>query len=320
MERSQPRLVIGMPIYNAARYVADAIEAILSQTFTDYVLIVSDNASTDETESICRGFAARDPRVVYHRNETNIGVFGNFRLVLSMAPPCEFFKWAAHDDLIAPTYLEKAVARLERSPEAVSCHSATARIDGDGEIVGQMETEWPAIEAASPVTRFAGYVLKGGPCVDVFAVFRRDRLVEIQPFGDFYCADTAYLAELALLGPLLQVNETLFFNRDHSNRVSLRLEADPTAWRGQDRSGARAGISADRLRMFGRYYGIWWRARRRVSTGQWLRCLMVVLVAPFRWPEPRTLGAGLLYLISPPLFFGARRLWRLSRRPTERQA
>lgn len=320
MEKGQPRLVIGMPVYNAARYLRSAIEAILAQTFTDFTLIISDNASTDETEHICRDLAARDPRIAYHRNEINIGVFGNFRLVLSMAPPCAFFKWAAHDDLIAPTYLAKAIALLEQSPGAVSCHSATARIDDEGNIVDQMTTEWPAIEAPSPVTRFAGYVLNAGPCVDVFAVFRRNRLVDVLPFGDFYCADAAYLAELALSGPMLRVNETLFFNREHRDRVSLRLEADQTAWRGHQRSGVREGIPADRLRLFGRYYGVWWRNRHRLPVWQSLGCLMAVLAAPFRWPEPRTLAAGLLYSISPLLFFHIRRLWRLGRRPTEHQA
>ena len=320
MEPSQPRLIIGMPVYNAARYVASAIDSILAQTFTDFTLMILDNASTDETERICREYAARDPRVVYHRNQTNIGVFGNFRLALSMAPPAEFFKWAAHDDLIGPTYLAKAVALLDQRPEAASCHSATAKIDSDGEIIGDMRTEWPAIESPSPVTRFAGYVLHADPCVDLFAVLRRERLGDVLPFGDFYCSDASFLAELAISGPMLRVDETLFFNRDHRSRVSLSLEADPVSWRGDNHSAAGRGISADRLRLFGRYYRIWWRNRRRLSTWQWLGCLTAVLAAPFRWPEPRTLGAGLLYMISPRLFFGVRRLWRMGRRPSENRA
>src|SRR4051812_17741515 len=68
-----PRVSIGLPVYNGGRYVRAAIESLLSQTFTDFELIICDNASSDQTQSICTAFAARDPRVRYHRNATNIG-------------------------------------------------------------------------------------------------------------------------------------------------------------------------------------------------------------------------------------------------------
>src|SRR5215471_14033382 len=100
------RVSLGLPVYNGQRYLAGAIQAILDQTFSDFELIICDNASTDETESICRDLAARDPRVRYHRNPANIGAAPNFNKTFELSTG-EYFKWLAHDDLHEPTYLQR---------------------------------------------------------------------------------------------------------------------------------------------------------------------------------------------------------------------
>ena len=320
MERSQPRLAIGMPVYNAGRYIADVLDSILAQTFTDFVLTISDNASTDETERVCRDYAARDRRIVYHRNDTNIGGNANFNLVFSLSPPCEYFKWQAHDDLLEPAFLAATIAELDRSPDAISCHSATVVIDDDGRVIAPLVTEWPAIGSPSPARRFAAYALHADGCVDIFALYRRARLAAVPPLGDFVGADVPYLAEIALHGPMMRVDEPLFLNRDHDGRYSRVTASSPEARADFCRPGTRSRLATSRFRMVGRYYGAWWRARRRLTAGQWLRCFLIALAAPFHWPEPRTLMAELLYMISPRLFFGARRLWRMGRRLGETRA
>ena len=68
-----PRVSIGMPVYNGAAFLKESLDSLLSQTYGDFELIISDNASTDETESICRSYAAGDPRVRYQRQEENRG-------------------------------------------------------------------------------------------------------------------------------------------------------------------------------------------------------------------------------------------------------
>ena len=96
-----PKISIGMPVYNGENYLAQALRAILSQTFTDFELIISDNASTDATQRICETFAAEDSRVRYFRNSRNIGIEPNFNAAFEPARG-KYFMWTAHDDLLEP--------------------------------------------------------------------------------------------------------------------------------------------------------------------------------------------------------------------------
>src|SRR3954470_1068595 len=98
MSERRPRVSIGLPVYNGQRFLAPAVSSLLAQTFADFELVICDNASTDDTEAICRRFAERDPRVRYHRNEQNVGAAPNFNRALALSTG-QYFKWAAHDDL-----------------------------------------------------------------------------------------------------------------------------------------------------------------------------------------------------------------------------
>ncbi|WNC86000.1 glycosyltransferase family 2 protein [Thermosynechococcus sp. QKsg1] len=89
-------LSIGMPVYNGAKFIREALDSLLAQTFTDFELIISDNASTDETEAICREYAAKDKRIRYVRQAQNLGAAANFKYVLDEARG-EYFMWAAAD-------------------------------------------------------------------------------------------------------------------------------------------------------------------------------------------------------------------------------
>jgi glycosyltransferase involved in cell wall biosynthesis len=93
-----PTVSIGMPVYNGERFIREALDSILEQTFTDFELIISDNASTDGTDAICCDYATRDSRIRYLRQNENKGALFNFEFVLNEARG-SFFKWAAVDDL-----------------------------------------------------------------------------------------------------------------------------------------------------------------------------------------------------------------------------
>ena len=96
-----PRVSVGIPVFNGERFLAETIESILAQTFKDFEIVISDNASTDRTEEICRSYAARDPRIRYNRNDTNRGAAWNHNRVFELARG-EYFKWQSHDDFCAP--------------------------------------------------------------------------------------------------------------------------------------------------------------------------------------------------------------------------
>ncbi len=149
---ASPTISIGLPVWNGARYLADAIESILSQTFTDFELIISDNASTDDTAQIAQNFAERDRRIRYHRNEENIGGARNENLTFELSRG-RYFRLSAYDDLVEPTLLERCVETLEQDPDAVLCFPETLVIDERGEVThAEANTRGTA---SSPSQRFA---------------------------------------------------------------------------------------------------------------------------------------------------------------------
>src|SRR5574337_230768 len=107
-QRRRPRVSIGMPVYNREKYVAAAIEANLNQTYADFELVITDNASTDRSEEICRAYAAKDPRIKFHRNPRNLGAAGNYRRCFELSVG-EYFRWTPSDDLVSSNLLERAV-------------------------------------------------------------------------------------------------------------------------------------------------------------------------------------------------------------------
>ena len=126
-----PRVSIGMPAFNLETKVGRAIESVLAQTFPDFELVLSDNASTDGTEAICRHHAARDARVRYTRQPAPVTPFENFRFVLDAAR-APYFMWLPADDYALPRLLERAVAVLEARPDVVCCVPGVEFLDADG--------------------------------------------------------------------------------------------------------------------------------------------------------------------------------------------
>ena len=131
MNQNTPRVSVGMPVYNGERFVAQAIELILSQTFRDFELIISDNASTDATERICREYAERDGRIRYYRSEKNCGAAWNNNHLVHLARG-EYFKWQCHDDYCDPTFIEKCLAGIRGDRSVVLCYPQFVRVDEQG--------------------------------------------------------------------------------------------------------------------------------------------------------------------------------------------
>src|SRR5579872_4758271 len=115
---SHPRVTIGVPVFNGEAFVAETLKSLLNQTFTDFEIVISDNASTDGTGQICQTYAARDPRIHYYRSDVNRGAAWNHNRVFELAKG-EYFKWNSADDLCAPEFLARCVASLDDDPAAV---------------------------------------------------------------------------------------------------------------------------------------------------------------------------------------------------------
>lgn len=217
-----PRLSVGLPVYNGERYLAEAIDALLGQSYRDFELIISDNASTDTTADICRRYADQDSRVRYFRQPRNIGQSPNHDFVFQQSRG-ELFKWASHDDLYARDLLLRCVEALDEHPEVVLSHVPSAIIDGAGTITQPTSYALAtADERASERFRSVLFV-DGGD--DIYGVIRTDVLRRIPPQGSYHHSDRTFVAEIALHGPFHTVPEWLYFRRDHPDRA---LRVAPT--------------------------------------------------------------------------------------------
>ena len=213
MEKTKiPVISLGLPVYNGENYLAQAIESVLQQTCGDFELIITDNASTDQTEAICLDYARRDARIRYYRRNENIGAAGNFNWVFSLA--CgTYFKWIAHDDRIAPEFLAKCLAAMTCDPSVVLSYPRVHIIDAQGQVVENYDFKLNT-DAPSPHVRF-GELVRGHRCFEVFGLIRRDALKKTALIGNYSHGDGVLLAHLALLGRFVEVPEYLLLARKH---------------------------------------------------------------------------------------------------------
>ncbi|MEV4596442.1 glycosyltransferase family A protein [Amycolatopsis sp. NPDC049253] len=211
-----PRLTIGLPVYNGEEFLGEALDALLGQTYEDFELVISDNASADGTEEICRQYARKDSRIRYVRQARNIGATPNHNVLLDMARG-ELFKWASHDDLYGRELLAKCIAVLDERPEVIVAHSHQAIIDENGAVTVPLDYVHKT-DAPRPSTRFKSLLFEPGGD-DFYGVMRTDVLRRVTPMDSYHHADRTYVAELALHGPFHQVPELLYFRRDHPDRA-----------------------------------------------------------------------------------------------------
>lgn len=226
MDNHQPRVSLGMPVYNGESFLCEAIDSILAQTFTDFELIISDNASTDKTPEICQAYVAQDPRIHYYRNDHNLGGASNQSRVAELASG-QYFKWVHHDDICAPEFLERCVEVLDQHPSVVLCYPKTIVINEHGEQIKKYNDDFD-LRFPFPHKRFQRYhqlVRYGHECNPFHGLIRTQILQKTPLVAPYPSSDLVLLGELTLYGEFYEIPEELFFKRDHPN-TSVR--ANPT--------------------------------------------------------------------------------------------
>lgn len=234
-----PRLTIGLPVYNGEEYLQESLDALLGQSFEDFLLVIADNASTDGTASVARRYEKADSRVRYIRQPKNIGATPNHNMLVQQCRT-EYFKWASADDLYATGLLDACVAALDEHPDVVLAHSWTAAVDGSGAVV-QAQPYPLATDSPHAVVRLRSMLYGvADPEIgvhdaavdegviaadDYYGVMRTDVLRRVRPQGSYYYADRVIMTELALAGRFHQTPEWLYFRRDHPERAQ---HAHPT--------------------------------------------------------------------------------------------
>jgi glycosyltransferase involved in cell wall biosynthesis len=219
-----PRLSIGLLVYNGEKYLGEALESLLGQSYEDFELIISDNASTDGTARICHRYGKQDSRVRYIRQPRNIGAALNRNFLVCQARG-ELFMEAYHDDLWARDLLKLCIAALDDNPRAVLAHCWTAAIDDRGNVT--QASRYPlSVDSPRAPERFRSMLFGTGgdgygliQAEEGSGVIRSDVLRRVAPLGSYYHADRIPVTELALHGPFHQVRDWLYFRRDHPDRA-----------------------------------------------------------------------------------------------------
>ncbi len=239
---SGAQLTIGLPVYNGERFLEETLESIRAQTYADFQVLISDNCSTDRTQEICSEFAQSDPRVVYERQNRNVGAVANYNHVARSAGT-RYFKWAAADDVLLPTFLDQCMSVLENQPQFISCCSKVTRIDENSRVLGP-EVDMVRRSSARISTRFGDAITRQHTCFSIFGVYRTSVLMQTDLLDAHVGADRTLLAQLALFGPTYEVDEHLLLRRFHPESFSsgkkLSVE-QKTEWWADAGTGSRRG-------------------------------------------------------------------------------
>lgn len=218
MSTYKPRISIGLPVYNGARFIEETLNSILAQTYSDFELIISDNASTDQTEVICRAYAAKDRRIRYYRNHKNLGLGRNYSRVFELATG-EYFKWAASDDLCKPDHLARCLAVLDMDSTVVLAYPKSRFIDETGKLLDVNDPGWD-LRSEDAYERFR-YVIYAGHWVNaIYGLIRRHVLSKTRLMPSYPGGDYRLLGEISLAGKLFEIPEYLHLRRLHPGASS----------------------------------------------------------------------------------------------------
>jgi glycosyltransferase involved in cell wall biosynthesis len=259
MSKAKPRVSVGLPIYNAAEYLAFALDGLLSQAFDDVEVIVSDNGSTDASAEIGRAYAARDARIHFHQGRENRGGIWNFNRVFELSRG-EYFMWHAHDDVLAPEFLARCVAILDQFPDVVLCHTNTLVTDAQGQILSRYREDLHLM-ADNPYERYKQWHVHDRECplCSVFYGLTRSAALRRTPVRlPFVYSESNLISELALLGKIYQIPDHLFYRRDHpqASTRQYRSNKDLMAWIDPTRLSHGLGpewqMFSERLKSIGR--------------------------------------------------------------------
>ena len=222
-----PELTVGVPVYNGARYLEQALTALRDQDLADIEVVVSDNASTDATGEIARSFAAADHRFRYVRSPVNQGVPRNFNRTLALAR-APLFMWHAADDVVTPRHLVACRDALAAVPDADVAFPRVTLIGPDGEVVGHMDDEDITLRGLSPARR-VDLLLRRSGCQAIAwgGVHRTAALRALGGHPDFFGGDMVLGLRSALRTEWVEVPERLFLCRRHDAQNSKAVGADP---------------------------------------------------------------------------------------------
>ena len=226
--KTRPLVSIGMPVYNGEKYICEALDSLLAQTFTNFELIISDNASIDDTEIICRGYAKKDQRIRYIRQQTNLGALGNFQFVLEKGCS-KYFMWAASDDKWEKGWIEALYSQLTKTGKC-AVFGLVQQIDGGGQNVMHLANNRCFQFSGNRLWRRIAFFLQfegAGKANLFYSLFEKKQLEEIRLAG--YRSDYLALFDLLSSTEFVTVNYVHLFKRIHDSNDGAGAEKTATS-------------------------------------------------------------------------------------------
>ena len=235
---TSPRIVLGMTLYNNARHLPEAAASLLNQTRRDFVLLMLDDASVDETEQIARALAESDPRVRYFRHPRRQGMVATWREIVELAsreyPDAEYFAWTSDHDRWHPTWLARLTHELETHPRVVLAYPLCSRLDEDGQQVEKRPRRFDTLGMESVAARWSHFCRHGVGAGDmVYGLMRMSALRATGIFRTVLRPDRLVVAELVLHGDVSQVPEVLWTRRRSAasvGRQATSLVSESRPW------------------------------------------------------------------------------------------
>ena len=204
-----PRVTVGIMAYNEEKHLAATLDSILSQSFSDYEIIIADNASEDDTSEIARAYAARNPFIRVLRHERNIGALQNFNTLVREARG-EYFVLAGAHDLWSDNFLANLSRRLDEDPEVVLAYGITTWVDADGQPL-DLKVGFIDTSGLDALARF-NLVLWGNPYA-LYGMYRASALRKTRLQLEFIGSGVLLLSELAILGTFIVDQDVRWYRR-----------------------------------------------------------------------------------------------------------
>ena len=213
MSNNEHLVSIGMPVYNSEQRIRQALDSVLAQDYMNFELIISDNASTDGTQTICLQYAAMDKRIRYHRNERNMGMNWNMNRLRELASG-EYFKWAGSHDVIAPSFISTCKKVLDTNPQVVLAYPLAQARNEKGETMESITPEIIDTRGLPSFVRVFIIIAKGqNYAVLNYGLYRSSALRRCRPLTAVIGNDQLLLMEISVLGAIALVPDVLFFRR-----------------------------------------------------------------------------------------------------------
>jgi glycosyltransferase involved in cell wall biosynthesis len=235
MSKRDTLVSIGLPVRNAGSRVAAVVQSVLAQEHDDLELLITDNASTDDTEEVCRALAEADSRVVYHRQPRNIGLLNNFVYAVGAAKGT-YFRWIGDDDRLEPGFVPRCLEVFEADPRLILVTTEISYTGPDGSVQSAAYTG-TGLDSGDPVVRFTEMLrlLTASHLVmdPLYGLVRRSGVAAL-PRRNMLREDEVFATKLALAGPWGHVPRVLahrVWKHEPVQVIGPRLEVPAWQWR-----------------------------------------------------------------------------------------